>query len=153
MFEVVLFLLSSSHLLSHCVHSGASSPTAWTFSLAFTLWVPSRHELIKIIVRHIIALFADALFEHVDLLHVFSLLRVLGLLLEVLQCLVEFLVFSALLLLLKGLDFDLLLQKSRFDIGHMLIRLEHLSEEVIWATDGHLRLDKELHALHHVFSS
>ena len=77
----------------------------------------------------------------------------LGLLLEVLQCLVEFLVFSALLLLLKGLDFDLLLQKSRFDIGHMLIRLEHLSEEVIWATDGHLRLDKELHALHHVFSS
>ena len=55
----------------------------------------------------------------------------LGLHLEIFQGLVELFVLISLLLLLKRLDFHLLLQEATLNLGHMLVSFEHLGQEVI----------------------
>ena len=74
----------------------------------------------------------------------------LSLLLEVFQGFMELLVLRTLLLLLERLNLDLLLEETTLDLGHMAVRLQHLSQEVIRARDWHSRLDKELHSFHDI---
>ena len=49
----------------------------------------------------------------------------------------ELFVLRTLLLLLKRLNLDLLLEEATLDLGHMAVRLQHLCQEVIWARDWH----------------
>ena len=103
-----------------------------------TVFVTRRvHKLVEIFVSHIVASLLDPLLQLADLLQVLALLTVLGLLLEVFESLVELLVFSALLLLLKRLNLDLLLQKATLNVCHVRVRLKHLRKEVVWARDRH----------------
>lgn len=71
-------------------------------------------------------------------------------LLERLDSLVKLLVLQARALLLERLHLLLLLQQAGLHLGHVLVRLEHLREEVVRARDGNLRLHEDLHALLHV---
>ena len=96
--------------------------------------------------------FLDLPLERVDLLDVRPLLAVpLGLLVR-LDRLVELFVFHPRLLLLEGLDLALLLQQPRLHFRHVLVRLEHLREEVIRTADRDLGLDQNLHAFFHVLT-
>lgn len=78
-----------------------------------------------------------------DRVEVIALLLMLCLHLEVFQGLVELFVLCSLLFLLERLDLRLLPEETALNFGHMLICLEHLSEEVIGARDRHLRLNQE----------
>jgi len=93
---------------------------------------------------------AKVVLEVLDLLVVLSLVLMLLLHLVVLDGLVELFVFKSLLLLLKSLDTNLLLQKSTLDGAHVVISLEHFSQEIVGSRDGDLGLDEEFHALHDV---
>jgi hypothetical protein len=88
----------------------------------------------------------------IDRLHVLSLVLVLLLHLVVLDGLVELFVLQSLLLLLKSLDSDLLLEQTALDTPHVVISFEHLSEEIVGSRYGHFSLDEEFHALHDVVS-
>jgi hypothetical protein len=66
--------------------------------------------------------------------------------------LVEALVVHARLLLLEGLHLLLLLEEPRLHLAHVLVRLQHLREEVVRARNGYLALHEDLHALHDVLS-
>lgn len=70
--------------------------------------------------------------------------------LVILQGFVELLVFSFGLVFLKSLDLGLLLQESLLDVHHVLVALEHLSEEVVRPSNWHFRLNQESHAKHHI---
>lgn len=101
------------------------------------------HDLVELPVVHVIALILDPLFELGNHLHIVFLLLMLILHLEVLQRLVELFVLSTQLLLLKCLDFHLLLQQSALNLHHVLVILEHLCKEIIGSTDGNAGLYQE----------
>ena len=96
--------------------------------------------------------FLDLLLERVDLLDVLPLLAVSLRLLVGLDRLVELFVLHARLLLLESLDLALLLQQPRFHLGHVLVRFEHLSEEIIWTADWDLGLHQDFHTFLHIFT-
>lgn len=66
--------------------------------------------------------------------------------------LVELLVLETSPLFFKRLHLLLLLEQSGLDLGHVLVRLEHLCEKVVGTGNGDLRLDEDLHAFLYVFS-
>ena len=70
----------------------------------------------------------------------------------VLEGLVELFILRALLLLFKSFYFDLLFENSAFDIGHVMVCLEHFGQEVVRARDRDPRLHQELHAFHYICS-
>ena len=53
----------------------------------------------------------------------------------VLEGLVELFILCTLLLLFKSFYFDLLFENSSFDVGHVMVCLEHLGQEVVRARD------------------
>lgn len=144
-FEVVFLAHSLPFLIANSVYSATSFLSGATTVL-------SRHDLIEVCVSHIIAFLTDPLLQLLDLVEVITLFLMLGLHLEVFEGFVEFLVLCSSLLLLERLDLCLLLEEAALDFGHVLVRFEHLSEEVVWTRNRHLGLDKELHALHHILS-
>ena len=134
------------NLISDCIES--------VFALAGTLTAHlvllRAHHLVKIFISHLIALLLNLVLQVVDLVHALLLLVMLRLHLEVLEGLMELLVFGTLLLLFEGLNLGLLLQETALNLNHVLVSLEHLSEEIVGSGDRHARLNKELHALHDV---
>ena len=108
------------------------------------------HQLVKVLISHIVTLLLNLLLEFVDLGHVVTFFSVLCLHLEVFECLVELLVLRPLLLLLERLDLDLLFEQPTFHVRHMVVGLQHFSQEVVGARDWHTRLDQELHSSHDV---
>ncbi len=109
-------------------------------------------DLVEVFLIDIATAFGDLLLEAVDLLHILSLLLVLLSLLIGLDGLVELLVLEALLLLLEGLNLLLLLEQSALHLCHVLVRLNHLCEEIIRPANGDLGLDEDFHAFLDVLS-
>lgn len=72
---------------------------------------------------------------------------------ELFDSFVELPVLLLRLFLLKLLHLLLLLQKSCLNLLHVLVRLHHLCEEIVRPTDGHLRLNQNLHAFDHILPS
>lgn len=93
-----------------------------------------------------VSLFSDTFLESADLVKVFSLFGMAFVLFVGLNGFVELLVLHALLAFFEGLDLLLLGQQSRLNFSHLLVRLQHLGEEVIWSANGHLGLNQDLHA-------
>lgn len=93
----------------------------------------------------------DLLLELINLIEVLTLLLVTLSLLVSLDSLVKLLVLHALLLLFERLHLLLLLKEAGLDLSHVLVRLQHLREEVIRSRYRHLSLHQDLHTLHHIF--
>ena len=47
----------------------------------------------------------------------------------------------------------LLFKQFALNLCHVGVVLEHLGKEVVWARDGNLSLNEDVHAFHHVFTS
>ena len=89
--------------------------------LLLILSLSSIKDLVELFLIDVSTALSDLLLETIDLLDILTLLLVLLRLLVSLDSLMEFLVLQALLALLKRLYLLLLLQKSAFHLGHVLV--------------------------------
>lgn len=132
----------------HLVQDSLLTEPLATFAL---FSVPFIENLIEFFLFDV-SFLSDTFFESADLVKVLSLLRVALMLFVGLDGFMELLVLEALLAFFEGLDLLLLVQQSRLNFSHLLVRLQHLCEEVVWSANWHLCLHKYLHAFLNIFS-
>lgn len=112
----------------------------------------AHHDAVKLLVADFALVLLYLLLQGVDCEHVLALLLVPFFLRELLDSLVELLVLFLALLFFKFRNSLLLLQKTRFHFPHVVICLQHLSEEVVRPADWHIRLNCDFHRLHDVLA-
>jgi hypothetical protein len=111
------------------------------------------HNLVELLVAELLAsLLGDLLLQLVNVLHVFPFFSVFCPHLVVLQSLVQLFVFLLGLFLFEHLDSGLLLEQSLLDVQHVLVRFKHFSQKVVRSRDRNFCLEKEFHALDHIFT-
>jgi hypothetical protein len=138
-FLAVFFLLPSADRVHRSWPLSLRSIHALYTTLAKATLV-DFHDLIEIAFFHIVSFLFDALLELGDHLNIFFFLLMFVLHLEVLQRLMEFLVFSAKFFLFKSLDLDLLLQQATFNLDHMLVIFKHLRKKIVWSSNRNVCL-------------
>lgn len=146
-----LFVPFLLHLLVVGLHLVKDSLLAESLATFALFSVPFIENLIEFFLLDV-SLLSDTFLESADLVKVLSLLRVALMLLVGLDGFMELLVLEALLAFLEGLDLLLLVQQSRLNFSHLLVRLQHLCEEVVWSANWHLCLYKDLHAFLYILS-
>lgn len=109
--------------------------------LAFAGLVTLVKEAVELLLIGVAAFGLDLLLEAGDLLQILAFFPVALSLLVRLHGLVELLVLEALLALLEVLDLHLLLQEPALHLRHVLVRLQHLREEVVRPANGDFGLD------------
>ena len=123
MLEFSLLFLSLLECLSDSVHD--------VMLLAGTLLALLSHDFVKVSIVHIVTSLLHSLLQLLNTAHALTFLLMFFLHLVVFDSFVELLILRTMLLLFEALHLDLLLENTALYVGHMLVCLIHLCEEVI----------------------
>ncbi len=145
-FELSFLLDVIANLFEHAALLGSLAALSILILVGF-----AAHNLIKLLVGQLLtALLRNSLLQLLDVFEVLFLFDVFSTHLVVFQGLMKLLVFGLGLILLKGLDLGLLLKQALLYIHHLLVRFQHLGEEVVRSRNRDFGLDQEPHPLHHI---